>query len=385
MQIGVYDTNAIRKEWHALKCPEQYDIIDLNQLLTNDYSMYLSTRNDGKTTNALLYGLILFKLYGILTVYNRNDTQQITLANVSNLYETIKNCGYIPIIFGDEWNDIIYINRERKFYLAYRHGLTGDIEKKDTTPICYVTSCENWKNYKSTVNLPTAWIIIWDEFLDTNRFASPVVSEMMNNISTFTRSNANAHVIALSNTINPYSVIFEDFAITEDVSFMEFGDKKSIKSTLGTTFYIELIRLSKEKRKNLLNKTVRFFGINNKKFANFTGLQAWQGREYRHLMEKPISQEAIYYIKHRDKYITVYFVELEDKRPVYLVTKCSFIPDGRGFVITNNPVASHEISFNHLWCNGLIIAAHENRICVSTNEIGLLFDDFLASNNIKWG
>ena len=385
MQIGIYDTKAIEKEYKKLNSPEKYDIIDINEMLTNDYNMYLSTRNDGKTTDALLKGLILFKLYGVLPIYNRNDTQQITLANVSNLFETIKNFNYIDVLFEGEWNDVIYINRERKFYLAFRNRLTGDIEQKDDQPCCYVTSCENWKNYKSTVNLPTAWYIIWDEFLDTNRFASPIVSEMMNNISTFTRSNANAHVVALSNTINPYSVIFEDFAITDDVAFMEFGDKKNIKSVLGTTFYIELLRLSKEKKKNLIDKTVRFFGINNKKFANFTGIQAWQGREYRHLMEKPISQEPIYFIKHREKYITVYFCELENKRPVYLVTKCSFIPDGRGFVITNEPQLSYEIAFNPLWCNGLVQAAHENRICVSTNEIGLLFDDFLQTNRVKWG
>lgn len=384
MQIGVYDVKAIKKEWTALHCPEVYDIVDIEQLLLNDYSFYLSTRKDGKTTHALLLGLILFKLYGILTIYNRNDTQQITLANVSNLYETVKNCGYIELLFNGEYNDIIYLNRERKFYLVYRSPSTGEVEKKNDTACTFVSSCENWKNYKSTVNIPTAWFVIWDEFLDTNRFASPIVSEMMNNISTFTRSNKNAHVIGLSNTINPYSVIFEDFAITDDVAFMEFGDKKNIKSALGTTFYIELLRLSKEKKQSLKEKTIRFFGINNKKFANFTGIQAWQGREYKHLMEKPLHQEQIYFIKHRDKYITVYFVELEDKRPVFLITKCSFTPDSRSIVITNEPVLHNEISFNTMWFNSLIKAAHEGRIYVSTNEIGLLFDDFLQSNSVKW-
>lgn len=384
MQIGVYDVKAIKKEWAALHCPEVYDIVDIEQLLLNDYSFYLSTRKDGKTTHALLLGLILYKLYGILTVYNRNDTQQITLANVSNLYETVKNCGYIEILFNGEYNDIIYLNRERKFYLVYRSPQTGDIERKNETACTFVSSCENWKNYKSTVNIPTAWYVIWDEFLDTNRFALPIVSEMMNNISTFTRSNKNAHVIGLSNTINPYSVIFEDFAITDDVAFMEFGDKKNIKSALGTTFYIELLRLSKEKKLSLKDKTIRFFGINNKKFANFTGVQAWQGREYKHLMEKPVHQEQIYFIKHRDKYITVYFVELEEKRPVFLITKCSFTPDRRSIVITNEPIANNEISFNAVYFNSIIKAAHEGRIYVSTNEIGLLFDDFLQSNSVKW-
>jgi hypothetical protein len=166
---------------------------------------------------------------------------------------------------------------------------------------------------------------------------------------------------------------------------MDFGDSKNIKSKLGTTFYIKLLSLSKKKKENLEKKQIKFFGINNKKFANFTGVQAWQGKEYRHLEEKPTTQEILYFIKHRDKYMTVYFCELPDKLPVFLVSKCSFIPDNRTIILCNNPVLVNEMTINAFQFKSLYNAIHDGRVCVTTNEIGLLLDDYFATNGIKWG
>lgn len=382
MKYGIYDTNDIMKEYRKLKSPKEFDLIDLDQLFTNDYSLYMSLRQDGKTTDCLLKGLIINKLYGVKNVYLRNDTSQITLANVSSLFDTVKNFNYIEKLYDGKYNDIIYVNRERNFYLVHRNE-SGEVDTKAVEEFCFVASNENWLRYKSTKNLPTAWYIIWDEFLDTGRLASPLVSEMFNNVSTFTRTNPDAHVVAISNTVNPYSVVFEDFCISEDVVFMDFGEKKNIKTALGTTLYVELLPLSKKKKTDLMQKTVRFFGFNNKKFANFTGVQAWQGREYQHLHDSPLSQETIYHIKHRDKYITVNIVEFENKLPAFLLTKCSYIPDNRGVVLTEKPVLVNEMRLNAYDFAPLVDAVKEGRIYVTTNQIGLLFDDFLSCFGYK--
>lgn len=381
--FGCYNITEIEKEWKKYKCPVEYNHISLEQLFTNDYSLYMSTRQDGKTTNALLIGLVLFKLYDILPCVIRNDTNQITLSNINALYDVVIDNGYIARLFDNEFNTVVYLNRERSFYLAYR-GESGDLEYKDNKPCCFVASNEKWKDYKSSKNLAKCLLIIWDEFLDTDRFTCSIVNELFNNIASFTHMNPNAHVIGLSNTVNPYSQVFEDFVITDDVTYMDFGDSKNIKSKLGTTFYIKLLSLSKKKKENLEKKQIKFFGINNKKFANFTGVQAWQGKEYRHLEEKPTTQEILYFIKHRDKYMTVYFCELPDKLPVFLVSKCSFIPDNRTIILCNNPVLVNEMTINAFQFKPLYNAIHDGRVCVTTNEIGLLLDDYFATNGIKW-
>lgn len=385
MKYGIYDTKEILKEWNKLKCPPEFDHIDVDQLFTNDYYLEMSTRQDGKTTDALLKGMILHKLYGVTMIYLRNDTGQITLSNVGSLFDTIKKFNYIEKLYDGKYNDVIYINRERAFYLVHRDD-SGEIGTKATKEFCFVASNEKWKDYKSTKNLPDAWYIIWDEMLDTDRFASPIVSELFNNISTFGRveNNPNVHVVGLSNTINPYSVIFEDFCVTEDVAFMDFGDKKRIVTPLGSTMFIHLLPLSKTKKENLVNKTVRFFGFNNKKFANFTGVQAWQGREFKHLHDSPTHQEIIYHIKHRDKYLAVNLVEFPDMLPAFLITRCSYIPDLRGVVLTEKPELVNEMRLNAYEFNPLIQAAKEGRIYVTTNQIGLIFEDFLNTFGVKW-
>ena len=383
MNYGIYETKDILKEWKKLQCPAEFTHIDLDQLFTNDYSLYMSTRQDGKTTNALLIGLILNKLYDILPCVIRNDTSQITLSNINALYDVVIENDYISRLYENEYNTVVYINRERNFYLAYR-GKSGDIEYKAPLPCCFVASNEKWKDYKSSKNLAKCLLIIWDEFLDTDRFTSSIVYELFNNIASFTHMNENAHVIGLSNTVNPYSQVFEDFVLTDDVTYMDFGDEKNIRSKLGATFYVKLLSLSKKKKTNLEKKTIKFFGINNKKFANFTGVQAWQGKEYRHLTEKPDTQEILYFIKHRDKYLTVYFCELKDRRPVFLVSKCSFIPDNRSVIVTLAPILVNEMMLNPYQFKSLYTAINEDRVCVTTNEIGLLLDDFFSMNGIKW-
>ena len=128
---------------------------------------------------------------------------------------------------------------------------------------------------------------------------------------------------------------------------------------------------------DLKNKTVRFFGFNNKKFANFTGVQAWRGREYKHLHEKPINQEIVYFVKHRDKYLAVNYVELEDRLPVFLITNCSFVPDLRSIILTEHPELVNEMRLNSYDFAPIINAARDGRIYVTTNQVGLLFDDFM--------
>ena len=79
---NLYDTKKIEKELNKLDIPKEYRyrMISLDTFFTHDYMMQLSIRQDsGKTTQALLLGLVLHKLYNRTTMYMRSDAQQITL------------------------------------------------------------------------------------------------------------------------------------------------------------------------------------------------------------------------------------------------------------------------------------------------------------------
>ena len=94
-----YDTKEIEKVWKSLKIDKAFHFFKLEDIFTNDYSLYMSIRKDaGKTTNALILCMILHKIYGITGEYVRNDTSQTTIDSTSKLFETIKYFGYIEKI-----------------------------------------------------------------------------------------------------------------------------------------------------------------------------------------------------------------------------------------------------------------------------------------------
>ena len=57
-----YNISDIQKEIKKLKIPKEYWRIPVEDALSTDFTMLLSIREDaGKTTQALLFGLVLHK------------------------------------------------------------------------------------------------------------------------------------------------------------------------------------------------------------------------------------------------------------------------------------------------------------------------------------
>ena len=94
------DTKKIKAEIKKLNIPKEYFKIDMESFFSHDYTILLSIRQDaGKTTQALLLGCVLNKLYGTTTEYLRNDESQIRQKDIENLYNVVEKFGYIEKIF----------------------------------------------------------------------------------------------------------------------------------------------------------------------------------------------------------------------------------------------------------------------------------------------
>ena len=381
----LYDIKEIEKEWERLKIDKKYHFFDLHDILENDISMYLSVRKDsGKTTNMLILALILRKKYGIVTEYLRNDVSQTTFDSCSKLFDTIKAHGYIEKIFEGKYNDLEYSSRGKEYTLIYRNE-NGEIERREEDSFLRIKSNEKWSDYKSGYSSPRSWFIIWDEFLDSNQNHTTIVSKLFNNISTFTRDNPRAHVVALSNTVNKYDAIFDDFTITGDIEFMDYGESKRIVTDLGSRYYVELLPVSVEKKKELAKKNVRFYGIGKSKFANFTGVDAWKGYNYKHLLDEDVKSYIIlYYVHHRDKWLTISFIEFEDEtiKPAFHIAWSNPPKKEDKIVFTLTPHKVNECLIHDI-SNRFKKAFKEDRVYYATNETGLLFDDFLNENGIR--
>ena len=376
-----YNTADIEKDWKKLKVPKEFKHADLDKLFTNDISFYLSVRKDsGKTTNALLLGLILHKRYGLTVEYLRNDITQTTVEISGKLLDVIKRFGYIEKLYDGKYNDCHYSQIKKEFTLIYKDE-EGKETARESVSWLRIKSNEKWQDYKG-YGSGNSWFIIWDEFLDSRQHHSMIVSKLFNNISTIGRDDPRCHVIALSNTVNKYDGIFEDFAISKTIEYMDYGDKCDILTDLGSRYYIEMIALTEQRKSSLSLKNIRFFGINNPKFANFTGVDAWKGFNYPHLLDDPESMIMFSFIKHRDLYVALSLCTMEkDKKPIVFFSKFGK-PRGRDLVTyTTTPVFINE-KIMQKCPDWLKQALRERRVAYSSNEIGLLVDDFLRESGI---
>ena len=127
-----YNLNDINREVKKLKIPKEYWRIPVEDALKTDYTMLLSIREDaGKTTQALLFGLVLHKLYNTTTEYLRNDKTQITRKNIETIYKTVRQFKYIEKCYDGKYNDVAYAPTLKRFYLIKRDKEGNEIDRED--------------------------------------------------------------------------------------------------------------------------------------------------------------------------------------------------------------------------------------------------------------
>lgn len=378
----MYDVKEIEKIYRGLHCPPKFWRPKMQKLLANDYYMCISLRQDnGKTTNALLYGLIFYKVHGFTMCYCRTDTDMIRRSEMSKLFNTVVGFHYIEMIFPD-FNDVYYDSMTHDFYLCFRNQDTGEIEKTDIKAFCHAISIENHTKYKSSFNDINCMYFLYDEFLDTRRQTATQMVELANTISSIGRLRPDFHVLMLSNNISQYSFWWEEFCIKEDIELIGYGNSFEKKTELGTTLYCELVELTEERKTMLKDKLVRFYGFNTPKMAQFTGTATWQGYNYPHLEIESEIQTLIGFIKHRGKYVAMYMVSDNIHKQILYFTMFN-TPQSQDLpVFTIYPYEQNETIASNMYplC---VTCLKERRIAFSNNNVGTLVDDFFKESNIR--
>lgn len=387
----MYDNNKIMKEVKALKMPKRYFQIDLDKLFSNDYYMILSIRKDaGKTTQALLLGLILFKLYGKITEYIRSDTAQITRKNITTLFDVIRKFGYIEKLFDGEYNDIMYKSQIKKFFLVLRDA-DGNVIKTCDRVLCAVHSLEEAEDMKSSYNSPDSDYMIFDEFLDTKRSSVTQMTELQHQVSTIGRGREDFHCVMLGNNTSPYSFWWDEFTLNDMIPDLNYGNYIEFRTRLGTTMYIKLWEVSEEAKDIISKAKVRFSGFDTPKMNIFNGLGAWSGQVHPHIPSEEMldAQYLVYnrvYIKHRGRY-------------VQLVTYCNNIGPYVYLHFANKPKMDDNIilceypeEVNEIYGVGnylpekakkrlfkIINLRNQHKWYYSSNKVGDLMDDYFKS------
>lgn len=259
------DYAKIRKEFKKLKCPRDVWTPLRVPFETCPHDVIMSNRTRGKTTNCLLWELLLKKHYGISGAYIRPTADSIQAKKIRNLFMTIENYNYIEKIFGDRWNGVYYFSQA--YYLCKKDEEQKIIEK-DTKPFLYLFSVDNAEHYKSTFADNTTDFIIYDEFI-RSIYPQDEFIKFMDLLSTIRRNRETTRVIWLANCTDLFSTYFRELCISKQIATMSEGDSQIIQVPEGARVYVEIISSIANEKTIALNKF--FYGFPNKKLQSIVG------------------------------------------------------------------------------------------------------------------
>jgi len=279
MKKGIaYDWKAIKKEYRKLNVPKEY----YNPLKVDwaraGYCQALSDRARGKTTEVLLLGMIMNKMYETIIHYIRQDEKTITPYSLRDLFATITECGYVEKITDGMYNSVYYYGHKWYYCTIDENG-----KRVDTAPEHFMICMHLGESdrRKSSYTCPRGDLIVFDEFIQLSGYGYSDFVRFSDLVSTIFRKRLCGCIYMLSNTIDLTSPWFDELCIRDDVNTMEQGESRYIESPLGSRVFVEILKSDKsEQAKNVV---ARYFGFPNPKLAAITGRGTWATESYQHI------------------------------------------------------------------------------------------------------
>ena len=257
----------IIKKYKSLGCPEGYFNPCRLPYQNDKYFVICTERSTGKTTNVLLFAMCENWLEGNQIIYIRQFADMIERRNLRQLFNTIKQFGYIQKITEGHYTDLIY-TAHGWYYCNYDEN--GQILDRATDPFMLCLSVDQNETYKSTLNT-NAKIIIYDEFI-SRRYMQDEFIFFADCVRTVYRQKfqlEEGFIFMLANTIDRNSQYFYEMELNDAIHSLPIGASTEIVTHGGTSIYLELYSPGQTPEKMLHNKL--FFGFKNKKLGSITG------------------------------------------------------------------------------------------------------------------
>lgn len=373
----VYDWNLICKIYLSLDCPEEaYNPTrTIKEGTKENVKIYvgMSKRKTGKTTNWLIIGLIMYYLYGTMTVYMRQTEDMIAPKNTGDMYDTIIQYGYIEKITNGEFDYIKYSSRF--WYLCKREN--GEIKYQSEIACTFMCCVQKYQDTKSGIQLPFADLIIYDEFLSDIYYPDEFVhvQQLISSIKRFRRS---AIVVWLANQIDLYSIYFNELCIADDVQKMPVGGRAIITTEMGTKIYVERIEQSESVKRIDEIDVLLYYGFKNPKLASITG-DNWATKNYQHIPDGDF--DILFpniYIRYNNKYVRMDIVKHEK---FGIACFCHWAtktwPDSIILTTDDRTDTRYMYMHGHRNVDNLLHRlASDNRIYYATNDVGLFIESY---------
>lgn len=394
----IYDFKKVRALYKKLKVPkynedtitEDYKGDLLFKLLDRPfehfaYNVLISSRGVGKTSELLLVGLIMNRLFNTTTVYVRTYTNMttegktITLYNILNDYINEDGKNYIEVIYDGEYNRVVLNNRQKKFYLAYIDE-DGNEVRRSKTAITHILSIEQADYVKSTFNDINANWFLYDEAVE-KYYANWIYSSLMQLISTVKRKRQDFWIFLIGNSLDRQYRLFDEFDIRDIMDIIQMGESITATTELGTKIRVETVTQFEKERK-ITDDIRKFFGFKSKELESITGLD-WSYKEYPHAPKQDedfqIVESSIYFL---------YYQKLLRCEPViyngalyFYIHKANKLPDHDFICYHNKPVIDSGYRFQFGIGDDLDRVIYKyckaGKVFFGTNHDGAVFDKYI--------
>lgn len=301
----VYDFNFLRNEYKRLKCPKDvYNPCHL-PFETCKWFITLSERARGKTTNLLLFGLLVWWHYGTGICYVRSNEQMIMPKASKDLFSNIVSWGYIEKLTKGKYNNVFY--KSRRWYLCHIDE-NGEQDLVADSAFCIMLSIDKNEQYKSVLETKND-VIIFDEFIERYYYPNQFIL-FCDLCKTILRERQSGLILMSANTLDVHSEWFKETQINERVETMKQGDSEIITTPKGTRIFVEIMgkKLPKAERKRSVFNTL-FYGFDNPKLASITGSDTWALYNYPHTPTDFKILDKTHYISYNDKLINLEICE----------------------------------------------------------------------------
>lgn len=374
-----YNWKKILKEYKALGIPPEYDyaeIIPFENDLLKWYNLN-SERSVGKTTNLLLIGMVMNKMYGTQIQLVRHHIAKASY--YKELFNTIVNYNagqYILSLTDGKYNNVKYYQK-RFFYTRTEDGKEVD---KHEVPFCVSLASEDCYALCSTYEAPRGDLIILDEcFNDKNRPEEFI--RFVHLHKTIVRERMSDKIFILGNTLDVNNIWYRQLMIQNEIRKLKRGEAKIAYTSEGMPIYIHFLdNRSPEKRKEF-NKA--HYGFDNPELNAIVGNGEWNVKMYPQtcqLKNRKRIVRGIFFNYHDDLFLEGEFIET-DSGKYFEVHPSTYRTATNGDLqyVLNMPLENNQLYFGQ---DGISKAIKKmivkKRIVFSDNETGDLFDKFMS-------
>ena len=264
------------------------------------YYVVYGERSNGKTYSTLDLCIEDYFKKGYQFAYVRRWKEDIKISNLQKLFDGILRDHKIEKYSKGKWTGILY--KSRMFYFTRYETKVDDKGKKqqvkiiDDKPFCYVyvlTDDEHDKGFES----PMIYNILFDEFIARGSYIPDEFTRFMNVISTIKRRRTGIRVFMLGNTINRFSIYFNEMGLT-NIKTQKIGTIDVYK--YGDSGLKVVCEFAEMKNKN--KETDVYFAFKNPKLQMITN-GTWELAIYPHITPE---------MKYKPKHVKYkYFIEFD--------------------------------------------------------------------------